>query len=272
MKTVELLSPNFDERQGAPVEMLVLHYTGMKTAQEAIEKLKDPTPGKRVSTHYMVDEDGTIYRMVPEDKRAWHAGTASWRGQEDVNSRSIGIEIVNPGHEHGYRAFPPAQMQAVAALSKQLVEKYGIPSWNVVAHSDVAPGRKEDPGELFDWKLLAQNGVGLMPGPREQGGLFGFVKRLFAMDEREITPGAHGPQVLKLQKDLARLGYKADICGTYGPVTQQVVTAFQRHFRQNNIDGRWDGECQHALSSLLARVPPAKIAEPDGRMAALHSS
>lgn len=155
-------SPNFNERAaGKEINMLVLHYTGMLTAEDALDRMCDSS--SEVSAHYMVDEDGEIYQLVDETKRAWHAGVSFWKGETDINSCSIGIEIVNPGHEFGYREFPEKQMQSVIALSKQIVEKYPILSENVVGHSDIAPTRKQDPGELFDWKRLAESGIGLWP-------------------------------------------------------------------------------------------------------------
>ncbi|MCP4394683.1 MAG: N-acetylmuramoyl-L-alanine amidase [Alphaproteobacteria bacterium] len=153
-------SPNFNDRgAGAAIDMLVMHYTGMKTAEEALQRMCSKE--SQVSAHYMVDEDGAIYQLVDEDKRAWHAGVSFWRGETDINSHSIGIEIVNPGHEFGYREFPDVQMQSVIWLSQQILERHPIPARNVVAHSDIAPTRKQDPGELFNWQMLADNGVGL---------------------------------------------------------------------------------------------------------------
>src|SRR5271157_5379879 len=156
----EKLSPNHDERP-TPVDVLILHYTGMRTAREAIDRLCDPEA--KVSSHYVVDEDGAVLRLVSEDRRAWHAGVSYWRGHTALNGRSIGIEIVNPGHEWGYRDFPVLQMAAVCDLCLSILSRHAIPPRNVVAHSDVAPDRKEDPGEKFDWQGLAQNGVGLWP-------------------------------------------------------------------------------------------------------------
>lgn len=151
-------SPNFDDRK-APVEMLVLHYTGMKTTQEAINRLRDPVA--KVSAHYLIDEDGEVYSLVDEDKRAWHAGVSFWKGKTDINSRSVGIEIVNPGHEFGYRPFPSNQIQSIINTSKEIIKRYALLLENVVGHSDIAPTRKKDPGELFPWKKLAENGIGL---------------------------------------------------------------------------------------------------------------
>ena len=157
---IQLPSPNFDERERA-IDMIVLHYTGMKTAQEALHRLRDPEA--KVSAHYVIDEDGTIYQLVDEAKRAWHAGVSHWRGVDNVNHNSIGIEIVNPGHEWGYREFTQAQYAALIPLCQQIKARYNIPDENIVGHEDVAPNRKQDPGELFDWKLLADNGLGIWP-------------------------------------------------------------------------------------------------------------
>lgn len=169
MRIIEAPSPNFEERRNArKPDMLILHYTGMKTAKDALEKMQDPRPDnpkEQVSAHYMIDEDGTIYRLVDESMRAYHAGKSFWDGETDINSASIGIELVNPGHEWGYHPFPSAQMQAVIDLCKDILSRNDIPAWNVLGHSDVAPERKSDPGELFDWKLLADNGIGLWPRP-----------------------------------------------------------------------------------------------------------
>ena len=163
---IDRLSPNFDART-LPVSMAVLHYTGMVDAASAIDRLADPDA--KVSAHYVVAEDGQIIRMVDEANRAWHAGRSWWRGISDVNSASIGIEIVNPGHEFGYRPFPEAQIDSVIQLLGGIVRRHGITRGNVVGHSDVAPARKEDPGELFPWQRLAEAGIGLWPQKREPG-------------------------------------------------------------------------------------------------------
>src|SRR4029077_12116286 len=162
MNLRECLSPNHDARpEGGRVDMLVLHYTGMKTAAEAIDRLCDPAA--KVSAHYAIDEDGTVWRLVEESRRAWHAGVSFWQGTRDVNAASIGIELVNPGHDWGYRAFPDAQMVALETLCHGLLLRHPIPRDRVVGHSDVAPLRKQDPGELFDWPRLAEAGIGLWP-------------------------------------------------------------------------------------------------------------
>lgn len=159
-------SPNFNERAGGQKpSIIILHYTGMKTGGAALERLCDP--GSEVSAHYFIDEAGEVLQLVEEGKRAWHAGVAHWRGESDINSSSIGIEIVNPGHEFGYEPFPEAQMQAVISLCKSLIEKHSVAPSMVLGHSDVAPSRKLDPGHLFPWARLAQEGVGLWPVPEE---------------------------------------------------------------------------------------------------------
>ena len=217
----EVLSPNCNERL-LPISMVVLHYTGMQTAGEALERLCDPA--FEVSAHYLIDEDGTVTRLVPEAKRAWHAGRSSWRGVTDVNSASVGIELVNPGHEWGYRPFPPAQMEALLPLLKDIVRRNRIAYANVVGHSDIAPARKDDPGELFDWELLARHRM--------------------ALARPAITMASPFPNDGSFFLALERYGY--DI--TDGPA---AVRGFQRRWRQENIDGVIDGETSAILFALL---------------------
>lgn len=219
-------SPNHNERVGGAADMLLLHYTGMETGEGALARLCDPAA--QVSAHYLVFEDGRIVSMVDEERRAWHAGVASWAGEADINSRSIGIEIVNPGHELGYPDFPDAQIDAVAALSADLVERHSISAPRVLAHSDVAPGRKADPGEKFPWRLLAEAGVGHWVEPVEP------------IDGPVLNVGDRGDQVAELQYQLADYGYGISVDGWFGDVTAQVVTAFQRHFRPSRVDGAAD--------------------------------
>jgi N-acetylmuramoyl-L-alanine amidase len=214
-------SPNFDERD-QPVSIAVLHYTGMADAASAITRLRDPEA--RVSCHYLVDEDGQVLRMVAEDKRAWHAGQSYWRGVQNVNSASIGIEIVNPGHEFGYRPFTAPQMDALLPLLAGIVQRHQIPRANVVGHSDVAPARKQDPGELFDWALLARHKLAVARPTR------GLVDPLWT----------DGGFLLALE----RYGY--DVREAEG-----AVTAFQRRFRPELVDGEIDGECRAILLQLL---------------------
>lgn len=224
---IDCPSPNHDERT-LPVSMLVLHYTGMQDAASAIARLTDAEA--KVSSHYLVAEDGQVMRLVSEDRRAWHAGKALWRGISDVNSASIGIEIVNPGHELGYQPFPTSQMDALVPLVAEIVKRHAIEPANVVGHSDVAPARKQDPGELFDWELLARLGLAL-PRPRKN------------LADPHWTPGGF---LLALE----RFGYDV----SDGPA---AVTAFQRRFRPETVDGIADGECRAILLRLLLDREPS---------------
>jgi N-acetylmuramoyl-L-alanine amidase len=225
----DLPSPNHDARpEGAPVDHLILHYTGMRSGAEAIARLRDPAAG--VSSHYVVEEDGSAFRLVPEERRAWHAGVSHWRGVSGLNARSIGIEIVNPGHEHGYRDFPLLQMAGLSALCRDIVARWPIPARNVVAHSDVSPDRKEDPGERFDWRALASDGVGLwadVPGE----------------DRAAVQPAT-------LIEALARIGYRSDLPAGL------VIQAFQRHWRPERVDGRADAGTLARAQAVLALVAP----------------
>ncbi|HUQ13119.1 MAG TPA: N-acetylmuramoyl-L-alanine amidase [Novosphingobium sp.] len=215
------LSPNHDER-ALPISMVVLHYTGMQTGAEAEARLVDPSA--KVSAHYLIDEDGTVVRLVPEDKRAWHAGRSFWRGLNDVNSASVGIELVNPGHEWGYRPFPEVQMAALLPLLARIVKTYKVPYANVVGHSDIAPARKEDPGELFDWPLLARHRLALpipdvtLGNPYDNDGAFLLALERFGYD---VTDG------------------------------RAAVRAFQRRWRPGKLDGEIDGEIGAMLFALL---------------------
>jgi N-acetylmuramoyl-L-alanine amidase len=220
---MDLPSPNHDQR-GAAVDMLILHYTGMRTAQEAIDRLRDPLAA--VSSHYVVDEDGAVFRLVAEDRRAWHAGVSHWRGHAALNARSIGIEIVNPGHEFGYRDFPVLQLAAVCDLCLSILARHAIPARNVVAHSDVAPDRKEDPGERFDWRALAENRVGLWPEDARDLGTTGAVR-----DAAMLRP---------VRAALAEIGYRVTPEGALDPALSAVLRAFQRHWRPEAITGQAD--------------------------------
>ena len=217
----EVPSPNFNARQ-LPVNMVVLHYTGMETAEAALARMCDPAA--EVSAHYMIDEDGTVTQLVDEAQRAWHAGKSYWRGVTDVNSASVGIELVNPGHEFGYRPFPEAQLEALLPLLADIVKRHDVPRANVVGQSDIAPARKQDPGELFPWEDLARHRLAL-PVPD--------LKMRLIYD----NPGAF---ILALE----RFGYD---------ITDQraAIAAFQRRFRPRIIDGEVDGECGALLFELL---------------------
>jgi N-acetylmuramoyl-L-alanine amidase len=217
---VEMPSPNHDDRGGAAIDMLVLHYTGMASAEAALSRLCDPAA--KVSAHYTIGEDGTVYAHVPEARSAWHAGRSFWAGRRNVNACSIGIELVNPGHEFGYRAFPPGQIAALKILCGEILGRHPIPASRVLGHSDVAPARKEDPGELFPWAELAGAGIGLLPGKHE----------------------GHAPAA-----DLPRWGYDPEV------PADKAITAFQRHFRPGKLNGAWDQECGRLLAALLANTP-----------------
>lgn len=216
-----LPSPNIDERDGA-VEFLVLHYTGMPDAPSAIALLR--APEAKVSAHYVVDEDGTLYGLVPEEKRAWHAGISFWRGRRMLNDASIGIEIVNPGHEWGYRAFPAAQMATVRELCLGILARHAISARNVVAHSDIAPNRKQDPGELFDWRGLAAAGIGAWTDEFRESKDF--------------------------WDDIAAIGYDVSL------PPDAVVRAFQRHFLPQNLNGIADGPTARRAAAIRALVDP----------------
>lgn len=230
---------NFSDRVGvARPDILLMHYTGVPTPEFAIEIL---TNGEReVSCHYLVHQDGGIVHMVDEDKRAWHAGKSSWEGAGDVNSRSVGIEICNPGHGENYHDFPDVQIEAVIALSNDIIARHAIQSRHVLAHSDVAPGRKIDPGERFPWALLASRGVGLWVTPTA------------ITDGPVLGEGACGADVAGLQRNLAAYGYGIDVTGDYDGATASVVRSFQLHFRPELCDGRADVSTIATLNALLA--------------------
>lgn len=233
-------SPNRDSRDGNAVSMLVLHYTGMESGEAAIARLCDPAA--KVSSHYVVEEDGRIFALVPEAMRAWHAGVSYWRGLRNLNGISVGIEIVNPGHEFGYRAFPDAQMQSVINLSRDIVQRHGIAPEMVVGHSDIAPLRKIDPGELFDWEALAREGIG-MPIPVSDRSMY----------DGQLSIGASGDAVRVLQQYLGLLGYDIPATGHYDTHTDIVVSAFQRRFRRSLVSGIADANSCDVLRMLVAR-------------------
>ncbi len=241
----ERLSPNHDSRGDPPnmraINMVVLHYTGMQSAAAALDRLCDPAA--RVSAHYLVEEDGALWRLVPEARRAFHAGVSCWQGEQDLNFVSIGIEIVNPGHEWGYRPFPEPQMAAVEALCRDILSRHRIPPFRIVGHSDIAPDRKSDPGELFDWPRLALAGIGLWPPPaaglsRRRGRGVGVVQHAAAL------------------ADLARIGYCVSAAAE-----QVALAAFQRRFRPERWDGLLDAETCARLAELRMAVEAAQAAE-----------
>jgi N-acetylmuramoyl-L-alanine amidase len=250
----ERLSPNHDSRNeaaetlgGGPsrIDMLVLHYTGMQSATAALDRLCDPEA--RVSAHYVVEEDGTIWRLVAEERRAWHAGVSFWRGETGLNTPSIGIEIVNPGHQWGYRPFPEAQMQAVEALCRDILARRRIPAHRIVGHSDIAPTRKTDPGELFDWPRLSRAGIGLWAeadpeSRRRRGRGVGIVERARAL------------------ANLARIGYQVEP-GNEAP----ALVAFQRRYRAERWDGRLDAETSGRLAEIVQLYDAASAASEAAR-------
>ncbi len=221
--------------------MLILHYTGMLTAKDAIDRLRDPEAA--VSSHYVVDEDGAILRLVPEERRAWHAGVSYWRGHTVLNGRSIGIEIVNPGHEWGYRDFPALQMAAVCDLCLSILSRHPIPARNVIAHSDVAPDRKEDPGEKFPWEDLARNAVGLWPVNIPNLGSNHPIR-----DATGLRP---------IRSALARIGYRIAPEGALDPSLSSVLRAFQRHWRPEAVTGQADEGTVARLNALAEIVQGA---------------
>jgi N-acetylmuramoyl-L-alanine amidase len=239
------LSPNIEVRPtGLVPRFLILHYTGMASAEKACVWLC--TQESKVSCHYLVDETGAIIQMVGEEMRAWHAGLSIWQDNTDINSLSIGIEIQNPGHGGGYPDFPPVQMEAVAALARDIVARHGIAAAAVLAHSDVAPGRKIDPGEKFDWAYLHAMGVGHWVAPEPvSSGVY-------------LQEGDTGDPVFALQSLLKIYGYGLDITGTFDERTRHVVEAFQRHFRQVKVDGVAD----HSTVATLHKLLKAKPLEP----------
>lgn len=225
MDIIERASPNVNDRPADTcIDMVILHYTGMKTGKAALDRLCDPDA--KVSAHYLIDEGGTTYRMVAEDRRAWHAGFSHWSGVVDINDRSIGIEIVNPGHEFGYRAFPETQMAAVEELVAQIVERHSISPARVVGHSDIAPTRKQDPGELFDWKRLADKGLSIWP-----------PKTGKAVDP--IDPD-------DARRYLTAIGYDPE-----APLVD-VITAFQRRFVPTRATGALDDETRQIIAAVHA--------------------
>lgn len=222
MDIIERFSPNMNDRPaGVIIDMVVLHYTGMKTGKAALDRLCDPDA--KVSAHYLIDEDGTTYQMVAEDHRAWHAGFSHWSGAININDRSIGIEIVNPGHEFGYCAFPEAQMEAVEELLAQIVARHRISPARVVGHSDIAPTRKQDPGELLDWKRLADKGLSIWPA----------------------EPG-NTIEMADARRYLSNIGYDPD-----APLAD-VVTAFQRRFVPAGVSGALDDKTRAIITAVHA--------------------
>jgi len=218
---IDCPSPNHDERK-SPIDMLLLHYTGMPTGEEALTRLCNAQA--KVSAHYFIEEDGRVFQLVDEDCRAWHAGVSYWRGDRDINSRSIGVELANPGHEWGLRPFPGAQMEALRDLALDIISRHSIPARHILGHSDVAPARKQDPGELFDWQWLAGQGIGIWP-----------EKTGFELSDDMV------------HQSLADFGYNME-----DPV--KAIEAFQRHFCPDELCGQMGMPCRAILSSLIEQI------------------
>lgn len=229
-----MLSPNFDTRDPAThLQFIVLHYTDMASGADALKRLCDPAA--KVSAHYMVEEDGRIFRLVDESKRAWHAGQSFWRGVTDINSASIGIELVNPGHRNGYRAFPVAQIAALKTLLREICARHGLSlTLAPLGHSDVAPLRKEDPGELFPWQALAQEGIGVWPEPRAED--YGHA------DDNEV------------QNLLRDIGYDCPATGSYDRPTRAALLAFQRRYHPDNLTGTPEPETVARLRAVRRQM------------------
>ena len=243
-RPIQRRSPNFNQRpKDSVIDMLVLHYTGMNSANSALKELCNPN--KKVSAHYLVDEDGKCFQLVDEANRAWHAGESRWAGNSDVNGYSIGIELVNPGHEFGYRPFPEEQMHSLETLVRYLLNRHSIPAQKILGHSDVAPSRKRDPGELFNWHRLATNGIGLWPNQKYDH---------IPMAGNLLKFGMSGTAVTEIQKQLSYFGYNIQITGHYDLQMKEVVTAFQRHFRPQEINGVFDTLCSDLLLDLLDQI------------------
>lgn len=251
MRIVQTPSPNFNDRIH-PIDMLVLHYTGMETGEAALARMCDPSA--EVSAHYMISEDGVIVQLVDEANRAWHAGVSSWQRDEDLNSRSIGIEIVNGGHDWPLEdrtlpPYPPVQISAVISLSKAILARHEIPASRIVGHSDIAPARKADPGEHFPWKTLAEAGIGLWPDPPPDGApppQAGYG----------IMPGETGAPVLRVQQQLASIGYALEETSTLDAQTLEVTTAFKRRWAPERLNGPLDVETMGKIASIARQCEP----------------
>lgn len=233
-------SPNHGERRsGRQVDMLLLHYTGMDSSDGALSWLCNPV--SEVSAHYFVFEDGRIVQMVPEAKRAWHAGKSYWAGDPDINSCSIGIEIANPGHAGGSPDYPEPQMAAVIDLCQDILSRHQIPPCRVLGHSDVAPGRKQDPGETFDWARLAAADIGILPETSAEPGVASV----------KLGRGDTGPAVREMQEKLVKFGYRVGITGEVDTPTETVVRAFHMHYRQGMGDKPFDTLSMALLERLM---------------------
>lgn len=236
-----LPTPNHGERRGfLRPEYVILHYTGMPTAEGAIALLRDPKT--EVSSHYVIEENGRVIQLAQESRRAWHAGKSSWRGLQDMNSASIGLEICNPGHDGGLPPFPDLQIESVVRLCRDIARRHGIRPERFLAHSDIAPARKRDPGENFPWRDLARAGVGI------------WAEAETPSESPSCARGQEGAQVRSLQTMLSLYGYDVGASGVYDGATMAAVAAFQRHFRQARVDGLADDSTVGVLRELVRLV------------------
>ncbi|MEO0818038.1 MAG: N-acetylmuramoyl-L-alanine amidase [Pseudomonadota bacterium] len=256
MRIIQKPSPNFNDRRH-PLDMLVLHYTGMETGAAAEARLCDPAA--EVSAHFVVREDGVVVQMVAEDKRAWHAGVSAWQGEGDLNSRSIGIEIVNGGHDFpasdgSLPAYPEAQIAAVISLCRAILARHDIPRTRIVGHSDIAPARKADPGEHFPWQRLSECGIGIWPAQSPE--MAGRVAR-----GKGLEPGDQGAPVERTQAMLLSIGYDLSVSASYDAQTEAVVRAFQRRWRPAQVTGQADLACLAAIASVRAHYCAAEDGE-----------
>jgi len=230
-------SPNHDDRGGAPIDILVLHYTGMESGEASLARMRDPEA--KVAAHYFIDEDGSILSLVDETRRAWHAGVGCWKGATDLNARSIGIELQNGGHDFGLPDFAEPLIAAAIGLCQDILRRHAIPASHVIAHSDLAPARKQDPGEKFPWARFAEAGIGLWPGPQDASGDL-------------LSLGDAGDAVTAYQGDLAAYGYCAPGHGRFDGDTADITRAFQRHFHPEAVTGAADAGTRARLKALLA--------------------
>lgn len=256
MRIIQKPSPSFNDRRHA-IDMLVLHYTGMETGEAAEARLCDPAA--EVSAHYVVREDGVIVAMVPEDKRAWHAGVSAWQGDGDLNSRSIGIEVVNGGHDFplsdgALPPYPDVQIAAVVSLCRAILSRHAIPQTRIVGHSDIAPGRKADPGEHFPWQTLSEHGVGIWPSqaPIMQGQ----VAR-----GKGLEFGDSGEPVERMQAMLLSIGYDLSVTARFDSRTEAVVRAFQRRWRPGQVTGQADLACLATIATVRMHYAVAEDAD-----------
>lgn len=238
---IEAPSPNWDTRpEGCSVDTVVIHYTGMKSGPEALSRMCDADA--KVSAHYMIEDDGTLFRLISEEKRAWHAGVSCWRGRDNINHNSIGIELVNPGHEFGYKPFPALQIEALLRLLSEIRERHSIPLHGYVGHSDIAPDRKTDPGELFPWRVLAEHGFGVWSDVDGSN------------TEIILQKGEAGPEINSLNKQLGMLGYNCANNLIYDVNLERVILAFQAHWRPQEVTGCYDRGTALILNDIILKL------------------